>query len=257
MTFSRFLSLVHVQAVMKLRSQANTLVLSYLWWVLEPILYVLLFYFVFKYVLYRGGEDFLIFLVVGKIPFLWFSKSVNSGANSIVENRGLVLQRSIPKIIFPFVNCQESLYKQSVAFIVLFIALIVSGFHNFGNWLNVIPIILLQYILVLGVASFFSIFVTFAPDFRMVIQLFMMGLMFTSGIFWDVNLIQDPEIKDLLLLLNPMAAIIQGYRQVLMWDAMIENRYLVSILLWGVASLSLSSILLKVFSNSLTRRLLV
>ena len=126
MTFTQTISLIHTQAVMKLKSQANSLVLSYLWWVLEPLLYVALFYFVFKYVLYRGDENFFIFLMVGKIPFLWFSKAVNTGANSIIQNRGLIAQRIIPKAIFPLINCQEALYKQLFAFAVLLIFLVMD-----------------------------------------------------------------------------------------------------------------------------------
>jgi len=256
MSFAQFSSLVHIQAVMKLKSQANNLVLSYLWWVLEPLLYVLLFYFVFKYVLYRGGEDFLIFLMVGKIPFLWFSKAVNSGANSLVENKGLIMQRIIPKFMFPMINCQEAFYKQQVAFLVLVIFLIISGFTYYENWIYILPLIILQYILIIGVAAVFSVFVTIAPDFKLVIQLFMMGLMFTSGIFWDVNLIQDPVMKDMLLTFNPMAALIQGYRQVLMWQGVLEARYLLMILLWAIVSISLGAFMLKKYSNLLTRKLL-
>jgi lipopolysaccharide transport system permease protein len=158
MTLNQAISLIHTQATMKLKSQANTLVLSYLWWVLEPLLFVALFYFVFKYVLYRGSEDFFLFLMVGNIPFLWFSKAVNSGANSIVQNKGLIMQRVIPKVIFPLVNCQEAFYKQLFAFSVLIIFLVFNGHTNFQNWWQLIPLILLQYILIAGVASFFCCF---------------------------------------------------------------------------------------------------
>ncbi len=256
MNASRFISLVHTQALMKLKSQANNLVLSYLWWVLEPLLYVLLFYFVFKYVLYRGGENFLTFLMVGKISFLWFSKAVTSGANSLIENKGLLMQRDMPKAMFPLVNCQEAFYKQQIAFVVLFVVLIVNGFSASFHWLNLIPIILLQYLLTIGVAAFFSVFVTIAQDFRMVIQLFMLGLMFTSGIFWDVNLIQDPNLKDMLLLLNPLAALIQGYREVLMWQGVLEFKYMLSITCWALLAIILGTFLLTKNSNYLTRKLL-
>ncbi len=250
------LSLVHTQAVMKLKSQANMLVLSYLWWVLEPLLYVLLFYFVFKYVLYRGGADFFIFLVVGKIPFLWFSKSVMSGASSIVENKGLLLQRVIPKYIFPLINCQECVYKQLISFAVMFIALFYSGYHISAGWWQLLPLVIANFILICGVALFFSVFVTAAPDFRMAIQLFMMGLMFTSGIFWDVNLIQDESIKELLLIVNPMAALIDGYRQVLMYNSVFETQYLASVLVWGLSAGIMGLLTLNYFSNQLTRKLL-
>lgn len=242
---------------MKLKSQANALVLSYLWWVLEPILYVGLFYFVFKYVLYRGGEDFLMFLVLGKIPFLWFSKAVTSSAQSIVQNKGLISQRVVPKIMFPLVNCQEAFYKQLVAFIVLIVFVLINDYQDYSLWWQLIPLILLQYLLIIGVGSFFAVFVTFAQDFTMLISMFMMGLMFTSGIFWDVNLIQDPSLKEILMIANPLASIIDGYRQVLMYGNPLNMTYMLSVLAWAASSIVLSMYLLFVFDKALTRRLFV
>jgi lipopolysaccharide transport system ATP-binding protein len=70
----------------------------------------------------------------------------------------------------------------------------------------------------LALRVFFAVFVTLARDFTVIIAMFMMALMFTSGIFWDINLIQDQSMKELLLTLNPLAALIDGYRQVLIYD---------------------------------------
>ena len=44
----------------------------------------------------------------------------------------------------------------------------------------------------------------------------MVFLLFMSGVFWDLNAIQDPELRAWLLILNPMAALIDAYRQVLL-----------------------------------------
>jgi lipopolysaccharide transport system permease protein len=113
----------------------------------------------------------------------------------------------------------------------------------------------LQYILIAGVASFFAVFVTLASDFTVIIGMFMMGLMFTSGIFWDINLIQDQSMKELLLTLNPLAALIDGYRQVLIYDNTLNIKYMVAVLVWGLMSLSFGAYCLNRYSNTLTRRL--
>lgn len=240
---------------MKLRSQANTLVLSYIWWVLEPLLYVFMFYFVFKYVMYVGGEDYFIFLMVGKIPFLWFSKSVTSGAASLRENIGLISQRVIPKLLFPLVNCQESFYKQIFAFTVLLIVLLSNDYLFPSLWWQFLLIVLIQHTLSIGIACFFAVFVTWARDFLLVIQMFMMGLMFTSGIFWDVENIQDPALRELLLTINPLAGIIHAYRQVLMYGEMVAFDNLLPLLLWSLVTLITGVFCLKRFDGMLTRRL--
>ena len=63
-----------------------------------------------------------------------------------------------------------------------------------------------------------ALLVSFKRDFRLVIQLGTVFLLFMSGIFWDLNTIADTGLRDGLLLLNPLANLIDCYRQVLMLD---------------------------------------
>lgn len=257
MTFLQSLSLIHTKATMKLKSQANTLILSYLWWVLEPVMLASMFYVVFKYLRGVENEDFFTFLITGKIIFLWFSKSVSTASNSLFVNRGLINQRIIPKIIFPMADIQETFYKQIVVFMVLLGLLALNGYTGYSYWWQAIVLTLLLYILIAGVAFAFTIFVTYIPDFKTIIQMIMMGLMFSSGIFFDINTIADPAIKEAIFTYNPLALIIDGYRQSLMyqqsinWPALMPAFYIsMSLFIIGAASLFM-------LSSKLTKRLFV
>ena len=72
-----------------LKAEASQNYLNYVWWLLEPALHVTVFYFIFDVLLRRGGEGFVVFLLCGQIPFLWFSRSVSNASNSIMNGRGL------------------------------------------------------------------------------------------------------------------------------------------------------------------------
>jgi lipopolysaccharide transport system permease protein len=54
-------------------------------------------------------------------------------------------------------------------------------------------------------------------DFKKVIPLLMTFLMFTSGLFWDVRQLGDQGKTDFLLLINPLAFVLDAHRQVLMY----------------------------------------
>ena len=116
MSFFSALSLIHSRAQMNLKANAAQTYLSYLWWLLEPALYVALFYVVFEVLMLRGGPGFLYFLILGKIPFLWVSKSLSTGANSIRSNRGLMGQVRLPIGILPYTPLLEAVYKQVFVF---------------------------------------------------------------------------------------------------------------------------------------------
>ncbi len=219
MKLSQYLSLVDFQARMALKSDASNYFLGYLWWVLEPLLFVLVFYLVFDVFLDSGRADFLIFLVCGKLPFVWFSKSVSQASNSIVANAGMIGRIDVPKSLFPMAIIQEGLYKQAVVFLLLFIILNLQGYPVSGSWLWLIPIVVVNYLMIVGCAFFGSILVCFMKDFAMLIPLGMLFLMFMSGIFWDVRSIADPQLAEALFTYNPMAFILDSYRQALMFES--------------------------------------
>jgi len=80
-------------------------------------------------------------------------------------------------------------------------------------------------------------------DFRLVIPLAMTFLLFTSGIFWDVRDLGDPAKTDLILALNPLAFILDAYRQILMLQTAPDAVHLLQI---GVVSAVIIMIMARV-----------
>lgn len=213
---SQYLSLVNIQALMALRADASRFYLGYLWWLLEPLLWVAVFYLVFNVILESRRGDFLIFLMCGKLAFIWFSKTVTQASNSIVANRGLIAKIDIPKTLFPMAVVQEGLYKQAATFALLFTVLFGFGYSPGMAWGWLVPLIVVNYLMIVACAMIGACLVCIVRDFSMLIPLLMTFLMFTSGIFWDVRDLGDPSKTEMVLALNPVAFILDAYRQVLM-----------------------------------------
>lgn len=227
LNFSRFVSLVHTQAVLSLKAEASKLYLSYLWWILEPLLFVLVFYVVFSVLLTNRTENFLLFLMCGKIPFLWLAKSVNSAASSIVANRGLIGQLDVPKVLFPYTAVQIALYKQWAVFLVLLGVVMGYGLMPELNWVYLLPLFLVQYLLILTLAIACALLVSFIPDTQMLVNMGITFLMFCSGIFWDVRSIGNLQLQEWLLIVNPLLFLIESYRDVLMYRSSYNMHHLV------------------------------
>jgi lipopolysaccharide transport system permease protein len=155
----------------------------------------------------------------GKLPFVWFSKSVTQASNSIVSNPGLIGKINIPKTIFPMALIHESLYRQAVVFLLLFVVVAVWGYEVSLNWLWVLPVALVQYLMIIACGLFGATLVCYFRDFSMLIPLGMIFLMFTSGIFWDVRALPDVQMRDIVLTYNPLAYLLDAYRQVLMYQS--------------------------------------
>lgn len=216
MTLSQYFRLVDVQARMALKADASKFFLGYIWWVLEPLLYVGVFYVVFNVILDSGRADFLVFLMCGKLPFVWFSKSVNQAANGIVLSTGLIGRLDVPKSLFPMAIIQQCTYKQTAVFALLIAVVLAHGYSPGPSWFSLLPVALVNYLMIVACALLGSVLVCYARDFSLVISLGMIFLLFTSGIFWDVRALPDPAMTDTVLSVNPLAFILDAYRQILM-----------------------------------------
>ena len=216
LTLNQTLTLMDVMARLSLKADAQRYFLGYLWWILEPLLWVAVFYLVFEVFLGSGRADFLMFLAVGKLTFIWFSKSVNQAANSLIAGRGLIGNTDSPKWLFPWAVCHVGLYKQVAVFAVLVVMLLYKGYEPTLQWLWLAPIALTQYVLILGCAMVAALLVCVRQDFQLIVQLGTVFLLFMSGIFWDIDSIANATLRETLLLANPMASLIDLYRSVLM-----------------------------------------
>jgi len=233
MTLTQYFRLTDIQARMALRADASHYFFGYLWWLLEPLLYVAVFYVVFNIVLDSRRADFLAFLMCGKLAFIWFSKTITQASNSIVVNKGLVGKIDVPKTLFPMALVQESLYRQAAVFALLFVVLFAWGYPLTTTWLWLLPLMLVNYLMIVACSFIGACLVCLVRDFRLVIPLAMTFLLFTSGIFWDVHDLGDPAKTELILALNPLAFILDAYRQILMFQTPPDIAHLLQI---GIAS---------------------
>ena len=198
-----------------LKSEAKKTYLSYIWWLLEPALHVAVFYLVFSIFLNRGTNNFLLFLLCGKIPFLWFSKSVSNASNSIVAGRGLILQISISKPFFPLLVVAQDFIKQLFVFGFFFVFLVAYGVEFTANWFYILPVIATQMLLIIACALLAAAITPFIPDFKFLIATGMMMLMFGSGIFYSYKEVLLERHQEIFLM-NPLANLFKNYREVLL-----------------------------------------
>lgn len=215
MTLSHFSQLVLVKVGLNLRSEASTSYLNYIWWILEPALFVVVFYVVFGILLERGGPGFVAFLVCGQIPYLWYSRSVTNSSGSIIAGRRLISQVYIPKLFFPLVVIIQDFVKQLFVFGLLLAFLVFYGTEIAATWFYFPLIAVTQILFILASGLVAAAIVPIIPDFRYIISTGLMLLMFGSGIFYSYEEFVDPHHQSIFLS-NPMAALLKNYRQVLL-----------------------------------------
>jgi lipopolysaccharide transport system permease protein len=197
-----------------LRTEAARGYLGVLWWVIEPILYMCVFYVIAAHLFNRGDANFVMFLLTGLITWKWFASSVNAGGNSLLANGALINQVYLPKIVFPLIVIAINTFKFFVIFILFIVFILFMSIKPSLTWVLLPIVVLTQLFFITSVASLLAAIMPFFPDLRFILDNILLMLLFLSGIFFDINNI--PEPLRAYLLLNPMALLITMYRKLLL-----------------------------------------
>ena len=208
--------LVFAKVAANLQTETSRDYLSYLWWVIEPILHMLVYYLVFSFLLRRGTEDYVVFLLTGLIPFFWFDRTVNHSMMSIVSGQRLMMQVHFPKIILPTIVIFQNTVKQLIVIILLLIFLIFYGIAPSIHWIALPLLLIVQFFFISACAYLVSAVIPFLHDMRFLITMLLRMVFFCSGVFFSVNMI--PPQYHRLFFLNPLASLLRDYRAVLMYD---------------------------------------
>ncbi|MCX2779821.1 ABC transporter permease [Microbulbifer thermotolerans] len=207
--------IVFYKALCNLRSEASKTYLSFLWWILEPVLSMAIYYFIFGVVFQRGTEDFIPFLLVGLVVWQWFAQSVSHCSVAINQNYALISQVNFPKVVLPSINIVMDTFKFSIVFTLLLITLWIMGYPPTTTYIYLPVILGLQFLLNYACGMIASALIPFVPDFSHLIPHLLRLGMYGSGILYAVNTL--PQNIQEVLAYNPMVWIIQSYRDVLMY----------------------------------------
>ncbi len=186
--------------------------LGFLWSLLNPILVMLVYSFVFSIIMRVQVEEFAVFLLVGLLPFNFLSNSVNYGATSIVANGNLINKIYFPREIIPLSIVLANLFNFLFELIALFIVLTILG-YPFYMYLYLLPVlVIIQFFLVAGMTLLVSALNVFFRDLQHLISIIMMVWFFGTPIIYPIALV--PDRFQLILKGNPMTTFVMLYRHV-------------------------------------------
>ena len=187
-------------------------VLGFFWSLLNPILTMLVYSFVFSIVLQVGTPQFAIFLICALLPFNFLSNSVNNGASSIIANSNLVNKIYFPREIIPLSIILANLFNFLLELVALFIVMGIMG-YRFYIYLYLLPVVIfIQFFLVVGMTLLVSALNVFFRDLQHLITIIMMVWFFGTPIIYPLSMV--PEKYQFIIKINPMTIYTAYYRNI-------------------------------------------
>jgi lipopolysaccharide transport system permease protein len=189
-----------------------------LWTVLNPLLLMATYFFVFGVVLEsRFGADqsrtgFAFYFLAGMLPWLAISDAIGRAPNGIIENRVLVKKVVFPVEILPVTHVTAGLVTQAFATLVFLAALFVfrGSVPITVAWL---PVLLVpQVLFTLGLAWLLSATGVYLRDIGQMIGFFLTLWFFLTPICYPES--QLPPDAAAILTKNPVYVLVRGYRAI-------------------------------------------
>jgi lipopolysaccharide transport system permease protein len=207
------------------------------WAILQPLSLTAIYVIVFSVFLKIDTADipYPLFVYSGLLPWTLFSGSVALAVPSIVRNMDLVTKIFFPREILPLSSIGIPLVDFLVGSLILVLFTLGYGYRFPVTALWVIVLVVLQLLFTLGLALFGSALNVLFRDIGHLVGPVLVVWQFATPIVYPVEAV--PENLRSLYFLNPMAALIDSYKRVLLLE--LQPR-------WGplLVTLALSIVLL-------------
>ena len=216
-----------------IKARNASTVLGLAWWVLNPLLLGLVYFFIFG-LIFPTQRD-IAYLLSGIFVFHFSSQSMSGGANSIIGNSKLLVNIRFPRLILPIAFLLESTFGFLASLVVLYLIVIPFADVIPGPsilWLFVaLP---LQIVFNLGLAAATARLAVPFRDITNLIPYLTRIWLYMSPIIWPLSMLEGVSSTfQSLFRLNPMFPIIAVYRTALLGYPL-DQADLVAMVAWCV-----------------------
>lgn len=223
----RYRGLIQSLVARELKARYRGSVLGFFWSFINPLMLLLVYSFVFKYILLQraeGLDHYELFLFCGLLPWTWFSSSLLESSGVLISGGNLIKKVLFPAEILPIVTVLANMVHFFFGLVIL------AGFLVwFQRPINLVelawfPVALaVQLVLTLGFALLLSALTVHFRDIRDILGNLMTFWFFATPIIYPYFVMSDWQMR--LLQLNPFTHLAITYQEILYFDGPVGHAF--------------------------------
>lgn len=227
----------------KLKAEVADSYLNWIWWILDPICFMLIYTFIFG-VVFNGKEQYFpVFIFVGLTGWNFFNKCVQSSVSMVKANKSIIDKVYVPKFILAFTRMGVDGFKMMISFGIVVGMMLVYRIPVTWNLIFVIPLLLLLVIITFASMIILMHLGVFVEDMNNIVTILLRLLFYITGVFYAVNKRLPSPYGNYALKLNPLAYILDGLRKCLLYGKTPDLRVLA---IWFVVGIAVSVIGIRI-----------
>ena len=199
--------------------------LGLVWALFQPVVLSLIYVFVALILkIPSDGVPYPIFVYVAQLPWSFFSRGLLGAVPSIVSNMNLVTKVYVPRAVFPLSSIATCFVDFLIGIVVLILMMLAYRIPLNPAMPFLVVLLVIQMLLMSGLGLLFAAMNVFSRDIGQLLPLTLQIFVYLCPIIYPLSMV--PERFRALYLLNPMATLIDGYRQVLFNGVIPDLRYI-------------------------------
>lgn len=215
----RFRELLLLWTVREIQVRYKQSFLGAAWAVVQPIALMLAFTVVATFLrgqIQTNGVAYPIFYYAALLPWTFFTNSLTQSSTSMITNINLLIKTYFPREILPIAKLGVGFFDYLVAALVFVVMLVIYRVPVTRTVLWVPVLLAVQIVLTLGLSFLFSSVIVLYRDVRFIVPLLLQILLFLTPIIYPAGLVPE-SLRPYYMALNPLAALIDGYRQTILY----------------------------------------
>jgi lipopolysaccharide transport system permease protein len=214
--FWRYSDLLYFLIWREIKVRYKQTVLGVAWAVIQPVFAMLIFTLFFGRLakISSDGVPYPIFTFCALIPWQLFANTLNNAGNSLVSNQSLIQKIYFPRLMIPVSSALSGLVDFSIAFVLLLLMMVYYSVTPTWNLVYLPLFILLLIATVLAMGLWLSSLNVRYRDVRYAIPFLTQFWLFATPVVYPTSMV--PEKWRILMGLNPMAGVVEGFRWALL-----------------------------------------
>ncbi len=217
-----------------LKSSVADSYLNWLWWILDPILFMLVYSFLAQIVFNSREDNFAVFVFIGLTAWDFFNRTITNSVKLVKGNKSTVIKIYIPKYTLILSRMYLNGFKMLISFGLVIASMIISGITVTWNILYLPLILAVLFVITFGFSTIFMHFGVFIEDLANVVAVLLRLLFYVSGVFYSIGDKLEkfsPLVATVLSYGNPIALTITSLRDVMLYG---QAPNVLALLIWLV-----------------------
>jgi len=212
---SKFLGLIVTLGMKTIKLRYKNSIFGFLWSMMNPMIYLMIFTFVFGQV-FSEIDRYPLYALTGLVFWIYFSTTTIQVIESIINSSGVLKSINVPTIAFPLAAQLASLISLLLSLIPFFILMLMFGLKLGWESLFFFPVVILFSCFTFGVSIILTSFNVYFRDVQMAWSSFMPAIFYSTPIAYTSSLI--PEKFLWVIKLNPLYHYIGALREILYYN---------------------------------------